>query len=210
MGFFEGLDPNSAQWYLYFSDTFYWLGIMFWFLLGLGIVFLFWYIITFNIPTHVYELVGKEKMLRFLRKTRARLKTKDQVTFMQIFGVKQKFPPPRPEDYQLSRKGKLLNVLKEGAEFRPFVISPNPGHITIQDMDNRFWLMQTIRDESKKYTEQSFMQKYGHYMAFIFGLLVLGWMYYVLIQQIGADIDKNLAISQQVADAMKTYVTKLP
>ena len=199
-------DPNTTQYMTYLTDALWWLGIAFWTLLGVGVVFFFYYWITFAIPIHVYEIIGSEKVPRFIRRTKGKITNKDGVTKLKISGIKGDFPPPKSTDYQLGRKGKLLNLIKEANEFKPFQISANPGHMVIQDFDIRFWTAQSMGEQTKKYIEPSFMQKYGAYMVFIFGLLVLGWMFFIMIETIGADVDKNLAIAQTVADAMKSQV----
>ncbi len=200
----EGVD--YAQVTSYVGNTLYWFGIIFWFLLGIGVVVVFWFIITFNIPTHVYEVVGKQQMLRFLRKTRSKVVSKDDVLKLKVFGIKDEFEPPQSEDYMLSKRGKLLNLKKDGTDFTPFVMTSNPGHITIQDHDKRFWLSQTVGQTVKKYTEITFFQKYGAYMALIFGMLVLGWMFYIMITTVGADVDRNLAIAEKVAEYTKKSI----
>ena len=205
MAFLDSLSgANTDSYIAYIANTLWWFGIIFWVLLVLAVLWFFWYMITFNIPTHVYETVGEKHILRFLRKTRSKIYEKNGVAFLKVFGMKNKFEPPQSDDYQLGRKGKLLNMIKEGMDFKPFRMSVNPGHITIQQNDVRFWAAQAMKDETIKYTELSFFQKYGAYMVFVFGMLILGWMFYIMITTVGADVDKNLAISEKMADIMKS------
>ncbi|GAG25568.1 unnamed protein product, partial [marine sediment metagenome] len=100
MGFLDALDPNSSEWMGYFAQSLQVAGVIFWTLLGVAVVGVFWYFISFNIPTHVYETVGKEQTLRFLRKTRSRIKTKDNVSKLKIFGIKEDCEPPTSDQYQ--------------------------------------------------------------------------------------------------------------
>ena len=207
MGLLDGLTGASTDSFIsYIGDTLWWFGIIFWVVLVIGILIFFWYLITFNIPTHVYETVGDKHILRFLRRTRSKIFSKNGALFLKVYGVKANFEPPQSDDYQLGRKGKLLNLIKEGIDFKPFRMSVNPGHITIQQNDVRFWAAQAMKDETIKYSELSFFQKYGAYMVFIFGMLILGWMFYIMITTVGADVDKNLAIAEKVADTMKSKI----
>lgn len=198
-----GLDPSSADWMGPLTDTLYALGILFWTLLGVGVVVVFYFFMTFNIPTHIYEVIGKEQVLRFLRKTRSRIKTKDNVSKLKIWGIKPDFEPPQSEHYMLGRKGKLLNMLKDGTDFRPFTMTSNPGNIVVQDHDIRFWTSQRQGDVVEKYLDQSFFQKYGHYMAFIFGMLILGWMFYVQLKFIQGNLAETTSAASKLAEAMR-------
>lgn len=197
------LDPNSADWMTYIADTLYWAGFLFWIILGIALILIFWYFISFNIKIHIYEVVGKNQTLKFLRTGRGKLNTKKGVSKLRIGGFKSFFEPPQSEYYMLGRKGKLLNMLKDGTDLRPFQMSCNPGHITIQDHDIRFWASQSMGEVISKYSEPSFFQKYGHYMVFFFGLLVLGWMFYIQLKYINNNLTETTSAARSLAEAIK-------
>lgn len=192
----------QGQWMEVFSSSLYLIGIVFWTLLGIAGVLVVYYYFSFNIPTHIYEIIGKNQTLKFLRKTRSRIFTKDNVSHFKIFGVKQKLVPPQSEDYMIGKKGKLLNIIKDGTDYRFLNITSNPGHILIQDHDMRFWHTQQRVDIIKKYTELTFFQKYGAYLVFIFGILVLGWMYYIQLKYINGNLAETTSAANKLAEAI--------
>jgi hypothetical protein len=197
------LDPGNIEWEAILSQTMYGLGLAFWTLLGVGVIIFCWYLFTFNIPTHIYEVVGKDQVLRFIRKTRAKVTEKDGASIMKIFGIKGDHHPPQSEHYMLGRKGKLLNLKKDGTDIAPFQMTVNPGHIIVQDHDMRMWHVLNRGEIVKKYTELSFFQKYGGYMVFVFGLLVLGWLYYIQLTFIQGNLDQTIGSVNKIAEIMK-------
>ena len=193
---------NSTQWADIFATMMFWIGIIFWLVITAAIIWYFFYMSKFNIPIHIYDVVGSEKTLRFIRKGKERVNTKDNVSKLFIFGIKQSQEAPSNEYYQLSTKGRLINLLRDGTEYKPFKISANPGTISISDHHVRFWMTKSVNSLVKKYTELSFFQKYGTYIVFIFGMLVLGWMYYILIDKISGEVDKQLQLASQLNDVI--------
>tara|TARA_Y100000310_G_scaffold43010_1_gene40162 strand:+ start:5015 stop:5659 length:645 start_codon:yes stop_codon:yes gene_type:complete len=201
--FFSGsYNPSQSQFLDYFAGTLTFLGYTFWVLIGLGIMWFFWYTSKYNIKVHMYDAVGdKNKMLRFLGKRRATIQVKEGVSKMKMFLSKQSFEAPSPEDYLLSAKGKILNLLKEGTQLKPLRISINPGHATVSEQDVKFWASQTMNVIAKKYTELNWFQKYGAYAVFIFGMLVLGWMFYVMLGLVDDNLAKVMSVADKVATA---------
>ena len=205
MAWFQNLDPNSTQWESYFGNTFTFFAMAFWLLLIGGILFYFWRVSSFNTSANIYDLIDG-KVLRFVRKARCKIEQKDGVSKLRIFGIKQSQEAPSSDYYMLTTKGKILNLLKDGSDFKPFKISPNPGVITISDHDVRFWMSQTVGQIVKKYTELSFFQKYGTYIVFVFGMLVLGWMYYMMLKYINTNLSETTSAAKALAEAIKTKV----
>jgi len=199
-------DPNNVAWMEMFTGTLQVFGIIFWTLLGVALVIVAWWWVTFNIPIHIYEVVGKEQVLRFLKKTRARIKEKDGVMKMKVWGVKEDYQPPQSEQYMLGKRGKLLNLKKDGTDFAPFQMTANPGNIVVQDHDMRLWHSMTRINNVKKYTEQSWFQKYGTYITFIGGMLILGWMFYIQLKFINGNLQETTSAASRLADAMKAGV----
>lgn len=191
---------NQGAWADAISNLFLILGWVFWIGIFVGIVWYFVYVGAFNIKVHIYDLVGDKQMLRFVRKAKAKIVTKNGVSKLQLFMIKQQQEPPKGDYYTLCARGKMLNLLKDGVDYKPFKLSANPGTVSVADHDIRFWMTQSVGTIVKKYTEQSFFQKYGTYIVFIFGLLVLGWMYYILMGHVSAQVNQQLSIAQKVAE----------
>src|SRR3990167_1119160 len=161
MGILDSLNnADSAQWASYFNISFIVLAFIFMGLVFIGvIVFSFW-MGMYNTKINIYDLIDG-KVLRFLRKGRAKIQVNDGVSKLRIWGIKMSQEAPSSDYYMLTTKGKVLNLLKDGQDFKPFKISPNPGVISISDNDIRVWQSQTVGAIVKKYTELSFFQKYG-------------------------------------------------
>ena len=204
MGILDSLNnADSAQWASYFNISFIVLAFIFMGLVFIGvIVFSFW-MGMYNTKINIYDLIDG-KVLRFLRKGRARIQVNDGVSKLRIWGIKMSQEAPSSDYYMLTTKGKVLNLLKDGQDFKPFKISPNPGVISISDHDIRFWQSQTVGAIVKKYTELSFFQKYGAYLVFVFGMLVLGWMYYMMLKYINTDLQQTTEAASALSKAIQS------
>ena len=196
--FLQGISFDQVTWTGYFTTTLYWIGIFFFVVLFVAIIWYFLYLGAFNIPLRMYDNING--VPRFLKNGKGRVvKGSDGVSKFKIFGFKGDASPPPDEFFQLSRKGRYLNLIKQGDTWSPFKVSVNPGHATLHDYDVRYWMSQSVGNIVRKYTELSFFQKYGTYIIFIFGILVLGWMYYILISQIGRHVDQEISIMEKVS-----------
>lgn len=211
MAMFESMQ-NSQVWLDAFQNIMTALGILVWGGVAIAFMWAFWYFMSYNIPSHIYEIVGGEKtpVLRFIGKKKGKIKTVNGVDKLYLFGVKKDFPVPESRFFQLGQKGKMLNLLKSGNDFTPFFIQPTDSKVIVSEADIRYWQSQATENVVKKYAKQDFMQKYGAVILFLGGMATLAFMYYMQIKSIDDDLGKITAAGERLADAMAGRLSDAP
>lgn len=194
---------NADQLNTIFLNTLEVMGVIAWFLIGLGIAGFIAFYFLFNINVQIWELVGSSKMPRFVKKARAKIITKDGKSSLWVFGFKDKVKPPEDNEYMLAKNGKLLAMIKEGGTLTPFTITANPGHMVIGDHDKKFWYAQARENIVKKYSEVSWWKQNAPYVMFVMGMFVLGWMFYVQLKFINGNLAETTSTARSLAQAIQ-------
>lgn len=152
----------------------------------------------------IYEPLGKEKegagkhAFKEWKTYRARIVIEDGIEKLKCFGHKEKMKPYATPF--INKKGnKEFYYLRRGSSLVPWGFTYNTAQPSFTDLDDEIilWGEMQRKELSKRFLQQSFMEKYGHYIALGGVIAAFCFMVIMMKSEVGAMIDMGTTAAQQ-------------